>query len=125
MTFVLEAVLTKSYFSRVARQLWNFFEKFGTKGFNEVFPVMTGQGNNFEMPPEYNDKLRLFLVPFRLVENVEHSHIFVYIPTKKSGSERLRPLPLKIQKPRGVLDNQTHMRWPGYWKRGSPFRLVY
>jgi len=43
-------VLTKFYFSRVAGQLWKNFEKFGTKGFNEVFPVLTGQGNNFEMP---------------------------------------------------------------------------
>ena len=29
------------------------------KVLNEVFPVLTGQGNNFEMPPEYNDKFRL------------------------------------------------------------------
>ena len=26
------------------------FEKFGTKGFNEVFPVLAGQGEKFEMP---------------------------------------------------------------------------
>ena len=55
-------VLTKFYFSRAAGQIWKFFEKFGTKGFNEVFPVLTGQGNNIEiyrMPPENNDKLRL------------------------------------------------------------------
>jgi len=43
-------VLTKFYFSRVAGQIWKIFEKFGTKGFNEVFQVLTGQGNNFEMP---------------------------------------------------------------------------
>ena len=46
----LGVVLTKFYFSRVAGQIWKIFEKFGTKGFNEVFPVLTGQGNNFEMP---------------------------------------------------------------------------
>ena len=46
----LGVVLTKFYFSRVAGQLWKIFENYGRKGFNEVFPVLTGQGNNFEMP---------------------------------------------------------------------------
>ena len=47
---ILGVVLTKFYFSRVAGQFWKIFEKFRTKGFNEVFPALTGQGNNFEMP---------------------------------------------------------------------------
>ena len=48
--YYLGVVLTKFYFSRVSGQILKIFEKFGTKGFNEVFTVLTGQGNNFEMP---------------------------------------------------------------------------
>ena len=40
------------------------FGAFGTKG-NVFFPVLTGQGNNFGMPPEYNYKLRQLLLSVR------------------------------------------------------------
>ena len=102
-------VLTKFHFSRVAGQLWNFFEKFGTKDFNEVFPVLTGQGNNLRcrMPPEYNDKLRLLfrlgialltfkpspssdsVVPSGSVENVEH--YFQWVVCDIHGKSTVNP----------------------------------
>jgi len=59
---ILETVLKRSRSGMLAG---NSFR--GSIGFNEVFPVLTGQENNFGMPPEYNDKLRL-----SFVENAEH-----------------------------------------------------
>ena len=52
------AVLTKFYFSRVAGQLWKTLKKFRTKDFDEVFSVLTDQGNNSEVLPLY---VRIFV----------------------------------------------------------------